>query len=53
MRPSSKALIAHGAMFVVGPALRVFDTPENRSLVWVMQELERVLRQAPREASFG
>jgi hypothetical protein len=33
-------------MFVIRPARRVFDTPENRVLAWVVEELDRQLRRA-------
>lgn len=34
---------ATGGVYVVRPAHRVFDTPENRSLAWALQSLERTL----------
>lgn len=32
-------------LFVVRPAERVFDTPENRALVWMLRRLEALFRQ--------
>jgi hypothetical protein len=33
-------------LFVVRPARRLFDNPENQALVWTLRELDRILRRA-------
>ena len=33
-------------LFVVRPARRLFDNPENQALVWMLRELDRILRRA-------
>lgn len=37
---------AGAGVYVVRPARRIFDTPENRALSWVLQSLEQTLRVA-------
>lgn len=34
---------AAGGVYVVRPARRIFDTPENRALAWALQSLDRTL----------
>lgn len=36
------------AVFVVRPALRIFDTPENRALVWLLDRLDTELARTNR-----
>jgi hypothetical protein len=49
---SRRALEAgNPSLFVVRPAQRVFDTPENRALVWLLDRLQSAARVALREVS--
>lgn len=42
----TRALAAHNrSLFVVRPAQRIFDIPENRALVWLLRALDTYLRR--------
>lgn len=47
VRHRASAGAAGAALFVVRPARRVFDTPENRALAYALERLDLALRRVP------